>query len=143
MNEMWILILMVGLPRSGKTTLALTLDIPIVNPDSVRLALHGERFLADAEPMVWTLTRYMVVSLFLAGHTSVVLDATNTTRKRRDAWVDDRWARDFSVMQTPASTCMQRALDAGDTEIVPIIEKMADEYEPLADDEIEEITATG
>ena len=35
------LIVMVGLPRSGKTTWARKQGYPIVNPDSIRLAFHG------------------------------------------------------------------------------------------------------
>ncbi len=47
------LILMVGLPRSGKTTRARQIDHPIVNPDSIRLALHAPHpFLKGMEPFV-------------------------------------------------------------------------------------------
>ena len=38
------IIVTVGLPRSGKTTWAREQGYPIVNPDSIRLSLHGKRF---------------------------------------------------------------------------------------------------
>jgi len=135
MNRLWMT---VGLPRSGKTTSAQGMGMPIVNPDSIRLALHGQRFLAEAEPMVWTIAKYMVVSLFLAGHKDVVLDATNTTVKRREEWVDRRWARQFVVTGATEETCLSRAAKLDDPYIVPIIQKMAAQFEPVTDTEIRE-----
>jgi len=40
---MKILILTVGLPRSGKSTWAAKKGFPIVSPDAIRLAMHGMR----------------------------------------------------------------------------------------------------
>ena len=80
------LIAMVGLPRSGKSTWAKKAGHPIVSPDAIRLALHGQRFISEAEPFVWAIAKAMVRALFLAGHSAVILDATNNTRKRRDEW---------------------------------------------------------
>jgi len=130
------LVLMVGLPRSGKTTWASRLDDPIVNPDSIRLALHGQRFLAPAEPMVWAIAKYMVAALFLAGHDRVIVDATNTTVKRREFWKDTRWVRNFVELHTSKEECLARAALVSDDEIVPVIEKMADQFEPVTRDEL-------
>jgi predicted kinase len=125
-----LLICTVGLPRSGKTTWARTTGHPVVNPDSIRLALHGRRFEALAEPFVWAVARVMVRALFLAGHPVVVVDATNTTRKRRDEWKSSDWQTAFHVIDTPAAECIRRAIEVGDTEIIPIIERMAAQWEP-------------
>ena len=130
------LILMVGLPYSGKTTAALKLGRPIVSPDAIRLALHGERYLAPAEPMVWTIAEYMVKALFEAGHTHVVIDATNNTVKRRQFWADaGDWAIQYRIIDTPEKLCVQRAQQAEDTEIVPIIARMASGHEPVTAEE--------
>ncbi len=43
------LIGMVGLPYSGKSTAARELGFPIVCPDAIRLALHGQRFILRDE----------------------------------------------------------------------------------------------
>jgi len=123
------LICMVGLPRSGKTTSARGMRYPIVNPDSIRLALHGARFISLAEPFVWAIAKVMVRALFLAGHITVILDATNTTRKRREEWMSDDWSTEFAVVPTSREDCIARATAMGDTEIIPIIEKMAAQYE--------------
>ena len=72
------LICMVGLPYSGKSTEAKTLGHPIVCPDAVRAAIHGERFITKMEELVWFIVKRMVLSLFLAGHDKVILDATSS-----------------------------------------------------------------
>jgi predicted kinase len=111
----------------------------IMNPDSVRLALHGQRYLAESEDLVWAVARIMVRSLFLAGHNKVVVDATNIKRYYRDQWrprTGDCWDRVVHCL-IPATkkTCIRRAHKTNDQEIVPVIEKMADQYEPLELDE--------
>jgi predicted kinase len=118
------LICMVGLPYSGKSTEAKEFNFPIVNPDSIRVALHGKKFIPSAEPHVWAIARTMVVSLFLAGHDNVVLDATCTTDERRGEWLSKQWATEFCPLFTSADVCKQRAVAAGDEGMVPIIDKM-------------------
>jgi predicted kinase len=125
-----ILICTVGLPLAGKSTWAKRQGYPIVCPDQVRLALHGERYLPLAEPMVWTIATLMVRSLFGAGHERVILDACNNTRARREPWSKEFDAR-FGVVDTPAELCLERALEQGDQYIVPIIGRMASEYEAV------------
>src|SRR3990172_6127427 len=114
----WILIAMVGLPRSGKSTWSRAQSWPIVNPDAIRLAIHGERFNAQAEPFVWLVCKTMVRALFLAGHNVVILDATNTTRKRRDDLRSAEWETYFKVIDTPPEVCLDRAASENDSEII-------------------------
>lgn len=130
-----VLICTVGLPRSGKTTWSRRQAYPVVNPDSVRLAIHGQRFCALAEPFVWATAKAMVRALFLAGHGTVILDATNVSRKRRDEWRSEEWGTFFHHVDTPKDVCLQRAISAGDDEIIDVIHRMAAQYEPLGDDE--------
>ncbi len=107
----------------------------MVNPDAIRLALHGKRYLRDAEPMVWAIAEYMVKSLFLAGHDTVVLDACNTTKKRRDEWKSDDWDIGVVHINTSKEECIKRAKEGNDFDIIPIIERMAGNFEdPGADD---------
>lgn len=107
------LVITVGLPRSGKTTWAKEQGYPIVNPDAVRLALHGKRFLQDAEDMVWSMSKYMVKALFLAGHEVVIVDATNNTLKRRLVWYDlaktNGWKSYYKIITTSKEVCLARA----------------------------------
>lgn len=130
-----ILIATVGLPRSGKSSWARSLPHPIVNPDAIRLALHGKRFDPAMEKEVWGMAQMMVRALFQAGHDTVVLDATNITRSRRDEWASQDWDVRFKEVDTPVEECIRRADEARDHEMVGVIISMAERYEALADDE--------
>ncbi len=67
----------------------------------------------------------MVRALFLAGHSTVVLDACNNTQKRRDMWASCKeWHTEWFFVKTTARICIERARAARDYEIVPVIERM-------------------
>jgi len=133
------LICTVGLPRSGKSTWAKTyaksLGAPIVNRDSIRLVLHGQRYIQEAEDMVLAIAKLMVKSLFLAGHSSVILDETNVSRKRRDSWRSDLWDMEFVTFDADAETCKKRAIETNQLDLIPVIDFMASQFEPVAEDE--------
>ena len=129
-----VLILTVGLPRSGKTTWARERGAPIVNPDSIRLALHGQAYIQSAEKVVWMVAELMVKALFLAGHPTVIVDATNASKKRRDAWKGD-WETQFVVFEANKETCSLRAIEADREDLLPVIERMAETWERLDEDE--------
>lgn len=136
-----LLILMMGLPYAGKSTEARNIHeatrAPTVCPDAVRRALHGERYVPRAEGMVWAVTKIAVRALFLAGHGTVILDATNTTRARRDEWRSDGepWVTAIHYVDTPADECRRRAMAAADDDILPVIDRMAEQLEEPHDDE--------
>ena len=107
-----ILLCPVGLPRSGKSTWARELGVPIVCPDAIRYALTGKRWFAPIEHQVWATARTMARALFFAGHKVVVLDATNWTRKSRDNFrptPDCDWTREFVWFHASAELCKARA----------------------------------
>lgn len=118
----------VGLPRSGKSTLCQKALVPhgyvVVNPDNFRLAIHGQRFLASAEPFVWASVYAAADALLLTGH-KVVIDGCHMTQKRREPW-ESRKA-EFLLMCTSKEDCISRALAIDDHEIIPVIERMAAE----------------
>jgi predicted kinase len=123
------LILTVGLPRSGKSTWAAQQGHPIVCPDAIRLALHGRAFVESAEPFVWAMAYLMVDALFRAGHPVVVVDATNVSDKRRKEWTR-RWANStFQIFDTAPAVCMARAHAEGRDELIPVIARMAGEWD--------------
>lgn len=130
-----ILVATVGLPRSGKTTWARSQSYPIVNPDSIRLELHGQAFRPETERHVWAIAHTMVGCLFRAGHKVVILDATNTTRNRRDEWKDSRWGLFFKYIDTPAKMCLDRAINGGRDDLIPVIVRMDNSLELLGPDE--------
>lgn len=113
MNQLHV---MVGLPRSGKSTVARQMKMPIVCPDSIRLALHGEEFIQSAEPMVWAMAEIFVKSLFLSGHTDVVVDACHVSKQSRMKWQSPDWIVVYHPVRTPLSVCLNRAEAEGASE---------------------------
>ena len=124
-----------GLPRSGKSTVAKTMGYPIVNPDAIRLAVYGQRFWAAGEKLVWANADIMVKALFGAGHDKVVLDATNLTRWQRDQWQSKDWETIIHPIHTPPDVCKQRAIDTCQPDLVEVIDMMLEKFEPLEEDE--------
>ena len=106
-----------------------------MNPDAIRLAMHGQRDAAEAEPFVWAVAKTMTRALFIAGHGTVIIDATNTSVKRRAEWISSKWTTRFKHIDTSKEVCLKRAESENDVDIVPVIERMADAFEPFLPEE--------
>jgi predicted kinase len=133
------LIAMVGLPRSGKSTIVRQLSekhhAPIVKKDDIRLALHGQVYAAPAEPMVRAISKVMIHALFLSGHEWIIADETHYSREARDFVRDGTWATVFYEVPTPAEICHVRADATGHTWLHSVIDQMVARHVPLAEDE--------
>ena len=124
------LILTVGLPRAGKDTWAKSTGLPIVNCDAIRKVLHGQAFIKEAEPMVWTMAKYMVRSLFESGHEIVILSNTNTIKRNRDEWLNPKeWTVKYKCIRTDVETCKQRAIANKQEYLIAVIDKMNKQME--------------
>jgi predicted kinase len=119
------LILTSGLPRSGKTRWALKQGHPIVSRDAIRIALYGKIYFQAAEEMVTAIESYMVKALFLAGHDTVIVDATHLKKRYIDRWENIMWDLQVHKIDTPADVCIERAKKDGKEELIPIIKAMA------------------
>ena len=130
------LVVMVGLPRSGKSTKVAKVWRPagyiVVGTDEIRLALHGQRYVESAEPFVWA-TTYLMVDYLLSMEYKVVVDGTHVTQARRKPW-RGRNAY-FDVIRTSQNTCVERARLMNDPYIVPIIEGMHKQWEAVTEEE--------
>lgn len=128
-----VLICTFGLPRSGKSTWARKTGLPIVCPDGIRLALTGKRWWEPIEHEVWATARTMVRALFYGGNKTIILDATNLTRKARDRFIpspDCDWIRRFVVFNTSAEVCKERAARIY-PELCEVIERFSKAREPI------------
>lgn len=135
-NELPRLIMTVGLPYSGKTTWCLDHSHlgPVVSPDAIRLSLTGQRYNPRTEPYVWAMARTMVETLFLYGYETVMLDATNVSEQRRGQWVrPSQWRVEYVLLEASAEICRERAMALGDTYILPVIDRMIEQWEPLSE----------
>lgn len=134
-----LLICMMGLPRSGKTTIVKELmnewHAPVVRRDDIRLALHGNRYIGVAEPFVKAISDVMIRSLFLSGHQTVICDETNYSRAARDYHKSPDYRTVFYEITTSPEICCERARATGQNDLVSVINAMYDRKEPLRDDE--------
>ena len=121
----WILILTVGLPRSGKSTWARKQKCPIVNRDAIRLALHGKPYIQEAESIITSIEEYMVKSLFLAGHDKVIVDSTNLKEKYRQRWEYGPWDIEYKIFDADKNICIERAKADKRDDLIPVIERMS------------------
>jgi len=128
---MKILHLLIGLPRSGKSTKAKELGFPVVEPDAIRKVIHGTPWKRNVEHMVWGIAHIMVDALFEAGHNDVILDATNHTSARRSEWESENYSIKYYEIETPMSVCIERARSTNQEYLIPVIERMCQQYEPL------------
>lgn len=122
------LIMMIGLPRSGKSTWAFEmgkeLGAPIVASDAMRLAVYGRRWWAQSEHLVWAHCKTMVIALFETGYDTVILDSTNTTENYRREWYQLCDEVEYVYVSTPVDECKRRALATDMPDLLPIIDKM-------------------
>ena len=133
-----VLICTVGLPRSGKSTFCKNFihNTPIVCPDSVRLAMHGQRFIAEAEPFVWATVKVMIKALFRAGHGLVVFDAVNTVADLRKNMRSSEYRSVYKVVREDPEICKQRAIADDMEDLVPVIDRMSEYWDDLTEDEV-------
>ncbi len=132
-----ILLMMMGLPRSGKSTWAQSQGYPVVDCDAIRLAKTGQRWWGPIEHEIWPFAKTMIRSLFLAGHKIVILDSTSLIRNQRDKFInsdDIQWDRYVKIIHTPVDICKQRALDTY-PELVSVIDWFDTNREELHPDE--------
>ena len=123
----------VGLPRSGKSTWVRNISkmsgAVVVNPDSIRLALTGQRFSLAAEGMVAAIARIMARALFHAGHQIIIVDATHGTKQRRWEWLRE-WKTDPNVQialvtfKIPLNECLRRCVAGDRGDLLEFIRQM-------------------
>lgn len=129
------LIIMCGLPRSGKSTKCREewqpMGYVVVNPDKMRIAYHGKAFYPEKEREVWTMAEVFVKMLMLQGN-NIVLDATNISVKGRAKWIDiakqNKYKAFIHWVQTDKEECLRR--NHGEGAVPPeVIERMSTKFE--------------
>lgn len=127
------LCVMVGLPRSGKSTVAKEIAEnevgTIVNRDTLRLVAHGHVFRAEAEPLITFIEDVMVRSLMSTGTKNIIIDSTNLLPVFRNKWrtLAKEFGYDikFICCQVSSDECKKRAVLSGRDDLIPIITKMS------------------
>lgn len=132
---------MCGLPRSGKSTASIDILKEIgnqftvlVNGDTIRLAITGQRYNPLVEDYVSSIKHTMIKSHALSGM-DVIVDGTHTTvssvRKLENAIIDVQNLLDeevpigFVFIDTPPEVCIERAVKSNQSDLIPVIENMS------------------
>jgi hypothetical protein len=133
----------IGLPRSGKSTFAAQWSKSTtggekrvwLSGDHIRLATHGHRFIATAEPTVHTHKYVAIKALLLSGH-NVLYDGTNTTKESLfEIWKIDQIACPIWIPQQKIiaskqwidhiDTCKKRAVETNQADLLSVIDRQA------------------
>jgi predicted kinase len=142
------LAMMVGFPRSGKSTVADELKAQnpgsmIFSADLLRLELYGQRFYRGGEPLMWAYHDIMF-RLLLAQGIDIILDETNIIAERRAEYIKLAKAYGYEVtciwVQTSPEVCKKRAVMTGQLDVEHVVDRMASKFaEPTEAEGFKEI----
>ena len=141
------LILLVGMPGSGKTTYAkeyIKKDSNIIHlsSDSIRAELYGDEAIQGNPAEVFSLMQKRALEALNEGH-DVVYDATNITRKDRQGIISvcPKFAKiECYIVWAPIETCVERDATRERTVGKTVIDKMLKRFQaPYYDEGIDEI----
>lgn len=90
MDDPRIFIMMMGIPGSGKTTLAnkiaKTFDAQVISTDKIREEIHGDESCQDDPAIIFDIVHHRIEAF--APYTNVVYDATNYLLSYRESILD-------------------------------------------------------
>ena len=145
------LTMLLGLPRSGKTSWVEDnkSNQVVVSADSLRYLVYNQRFWADGEALMWSL-RTMILKYLISQGVDIIIDETNILAKSRASIIKlarsldakNKYWIDCVVMKDAGNTelCIERAKTGNMEDLVPVIERMAEQLElPDKSEGIDEI----
>ena len=141
------LILLVGIPGSGKTTYAKELAEALSNAvhlssDTIRAELYGDESIQGDPSEVFSLMQKRAVEALNEG-CSVLYDATNITRKDRSSIIGmcPKFAKiEAHIIWAPIETCIERDSQRDRTVGKEVIDRMLKRFQsPYYDEGIDEI----
>lgn len=81
------MIVLVGLPGSGKSTWAKAQGATVLSSDEMRLVLSGDEENQDIHGKVFGAMRHLLKVRLEIGASPTIIDATNLRRRDRKAWI--------------------------------------------------------
>jgi predicted kinase len=115
------LIVLVGLPGSGKSKWAAEQDAGVLSSDAVRELLTGDAEDQSANRLVFPMLRNLLAARVKVGMEATILDATSLTPKERRSWVRTAEAlgceAEAVFFDTPLALCKSR--NAARSRVVP------------------------
>lgn len=80
-------IVLIGVPGSGKSTWAASQKATVLSSDQMRLTLSGDETDQTIHGKVFAAMRYLLRQRLVIGEQDTIIDATNIRRKDRKAWI--------------------------------------------------------
>ncbi|MGD0577460.1 MAG: AAA family ATPase [Bryobacteraceae bacterium] len=121
MNARRKVVVLVGLPGSGKSTWAAQQRAGVLSSDAVRALLTGTEQNQDVNPLVFQTLRSLLRMRARAGAEVTIIDATSLTARERRSWIRLAESLDCSAeavfFDTPLETCTAR--NAARSRVVP------------------------
>ncbi len=105
-------VVLVGIPGSGKSTWAAKQGVPVLSSDEMRRILTGDVTNQQINRLVFRMMRRCLEAMLEARVERVVVDSTALTRRERRTWI--RWAElhgcqvEAVFFDTPAELCRAR-----------------------------------
>jgi predicted kinase len=130
------LFMTVGLPLSGKSTLRkIVMDknqgITLINADQLRYQIYGNRYHQNGEDMMWAIRKHFL-EILMQNSNYVFIDETNTTIERRKSILNLAKKYKYKVfcflIDTMKEVCINRANSKDDKYIIPVIERMSNQF---------------
>lgn len=129
------LTIMCGIPRCGKSTFVeknKTNQI-VISADDLRKLVYGKDFWSQGEPLVWSIRGIMLRDL-MQQEIDIIIDETNTLKQHRDPIMKLAKQYGYKVkciaFKPDVAICEGRALLNFQISMLPIIQKMANQFEP-------------
>jgi len=127
------LVIMVGLPRSGKTTFVERYlkkhDYVILSSDQLRLSLYKEVFNKEREQEMWHMFREMY-NYFIQTKSNIIIDSTNISYVNRMYYMDIAKQNKYDIViihiDTPKEICISRCEDEKLIEVINCMENTID-----------------
>lgn len=138
--------MMIGLPRCGKSTWVQkhkTNEV-VISADDMRYLVYNQRYWGEGESLMWSI-RGMFLKYLMQQGVDIIIDETNTTAERRKPIL--KLAKQYGykvigcvVEGSWVDECVKRAEETGQADLIPIIHKMAEQWEgPLFEEGFAEI----
>lgn len=132
--------LMVGLPRSGKTTYVKMhkRQEVVVSADRLRYLVYNQRFWAGGERLMWSIHN-IILRMLMEQQLDIIEDETNYTVESRAGII--KLAREYGyqvvciVIATSMESCIQRAESEEYPRIIPFIKRLSQQYQPPSTEE--------
>lgn len=136
--------MMIGIPGSGKTTVATSLPGVYLSSDKIREELYGDAAIQGSASTVFHQMFLRTLAALDAGR-DVIYDATNINRKKRLKLITDLRQRyaflhiKMIVMAVPPQECLCRDLKRERTVGAEVIKRMLKNFQMPLPDEYDEI----